>query len=81
MQVVRIRHVRMGMPGRCVVVPVAVYCAWNVVMAVQVVAIVMRVRMFVFQRIVLVGMSVRLRQVQHHAHQHQYPAHRHHPGG
>ena len=70
MQVVRIRHVGMGVPGRRMPVPVAVSSGWHVVMGVQVVAIVMRVRMFVFQRIMLVGMSVRLRQVQHHAGQH-----------
>ena len=70
MQVVRIRHVGMGVPGRCMLMPVAVSSGWHVVMGVQVMAIVMRVRMFVFQRIMLVGMSVRLRQVQHHADQH-----------
>ena len=71
MQMVRIRHVWMCMPSGRMVVPVAVFSVRHVVVGVQMVAIVMRVRMLVFQRLVLVGMAMRLRQVQQYAHQHQ----------
>ena len=58
MQVVRIRHVGMGMPRGCVVVPVAVCTGWHLDMGVQVMAVVMVMGMLVLQRVMVVQMGV-----------------------
>ena len=49
MQMVCIRHMRMGMPGRHMAVPMAVGTCGRVGMAVQVVSVVMGVRMLMQQ--------------------------------
>lgn len=57
MQVVRIRHMRMGMPGRRMAVPVAVRTCGRVGMAVQVVSIVVGVGVLMLERIVVMRMG------------------------
>ena len=75
---VRVRHVRMAVPLRLVPMPVAVLADGHRVVRVCVVPVVMPVRVFVFERIVLVLVCVRFRQVQHDAGQHQQAAEQHH---
>ena len=58
MQVVRIRHVWMGMPGGRMAVPVTVLGGWHDVMGVQVMAIFMGMGMLVLQRVMVMGMAV-----------------------
>ena len=58
MQVVCIRHVRMGVPCRCMVMPVAVFSGWHLDMGVQVMAVVMVMGMLVLQRLMVVHMGV-----------------------
>ena len=77
--VVRVRHVRVRVPHRLVPVTVAVRVSRHRVVVVQVVPVVVAVRVFVLQRLMHVFVAVRLRQVKHHAGQHQQPAQRHQP--
>ena len=71
---VRVRHVRVHMLHRRMVVPVAVRGGrrrtQRRVVGMVVVAVVMAVRVFVFVGVVAVRMAVRLGQVQQHAGQH-----------
>ena len=57
-QVMGIRHMRMAVPNRRMVVPVAVFSGRHVVMGVQVVPVVMVMGMLVLQRIMVVHMGV-----------------------
>ena len=63
MQVVRILHMGMVVPGRSMAVPVAVLSDWHVVMGVQVMAIVVVNGMFMLQLVMGMGMTMRLRQM------------------
>jgi hypothetical protein len=72
--VVHIRHMRVHMALRCVLVPVAVRAGGHVGMGVLVVAVVVRVGVFVVQGFVCVFMRVGFGQVQQHAQQHQRAA-------
>ena len=67
----RIRHMWMTVLHRLVPVPMAVRCSGHRGVRVQMVAVVMRVRMLVFERFVGVLMRVALGQMQEHAGQHQ----------
>jgi hypothetical protein len=67
MRVMRIGHVGMHMPNGLVPVTVAVLANRRHAVHMVVMAIVVAVRVFVLQRLVLVFVAVRLRQVQHHA--------------
>ena len=71
---VRIGHMRMRMPPRLVAMAMAVRAGRHRIMHMVVVAIVMQVRMFVLHHVVPMLVAVRLRQVQHHAGQHQRAA-------
>ena len=62
-RVVRVRHVCMAVPQRLVPMPVAVRADGHRVVSVCVVPVVMPVRVFVFERIVLVLVCVRFREV------------------
>ena len=62
-------------------VTVAVLANRHGVVQVLVVPVVVAVGVFVLQRFVLVRMAMGLRQVQHHAGQHQHAAQRHQPAG
>ncbi len=73
-RVVHVRHMGVGMPCRLVTVPVAVFTRRHDVVRVIVVAVVVAVRVLVLERLVLMFMSVRLRQVQHDAGEHQHAA-------
>ena len=67
MLMVRIRHMRVHMALRCVLVPVAVRAGGHVGMGVLVVAVVVCVGVFVVQGFVRVFMRVGFGQVQQHA--------------
>ena len=71
MLVVRIRHMRVGMGLRFVVVQVAMHAFAQGAVHMIVVAICVVVRVFVVQRRVFMPVAVRLHQVQQHAAQHQ----------
>ena len=60
MQVMRIGHVGMRVPQRRVLVGVAVWPRRHHVMGMQVVAVVVRMGVFVFEGLVVMGMAVRL---------------------
>ncbi len=74
--VVRIRHMRVHMALRCVLVPVAVRAGGHLSVGVLVVAVVVGVGVgvFVVQGFVRVFMRVGFGQVQQHAQQHQRAA-------
>ena len=80
MRVVRVGHMRMGVVHRFMSMQVTVGARWHGLMLVKMVAIVVRVRMFVRHRLMVMPVSVVLHQVQrdagHHqgAAQHQAPA-------
>ena len=65
--VVHIRHMRVHMALRCVLVPVAVRAGGHLSVGVQVVAVVVGVGVFVVQGFVRVFMRVGFGQVQQHA--------------
>ena len=67
----RIRHVRMTVLHRLVLVPMAVCTRRQQVVRMLVVAVVVRVRVFVFERLMDVLMRLALGQMQQHAGQHQ----------
>ena len=64
MQVVGIRHVWMGVLGWLVAMPVAVFARWHGVVCAQVMFVVMGMSVFVFQRVVVMGVVMRFRKVQ-----------------
>lgn len=71
MQVMRIRHMRVGMGLRFMLMPVAV-CPFGLgAVCVVMVTVGVVVRMFVVQRGMLMGMAMRLHQVQQDAAQHE----------
>lgn len=80
-RVVRIRYVRMHMPQRLMTMPVTVRIGRHRNVHMAVVAIVVAVRVLVLHHVVFMFVAVRLRQVQHHACQHQRAATRHQPTG
>ena len=67
----RVRHMRMDMRHRIVSMPMAVCAGRHQVVRMLVVAVVVRVRMLVFERLMDVLMRVALGQMQEHAGQHQ----------
>lgn len=71
MQVMGVRHVGVGVPDRLMAMPVAVFARWHGVMCVQVMAVVMGVGMFMFQRLVVVDVGMRLRKMQYDANHHE----------
>ena len=73
-RVMRVRHMRMNMRYRIVSMPMAVCARRHQVVRMLVVAVVMRVRMLVFERLMDVLMRVALGQMQQHAGQHQQRA-------
>mgnify|MGYP003382481874 CR=1 FL=1 len=75
--VMRIRHVGMRMCQWFMPVSVAVLPSGHGLVIVRVVSVVMTVRVFVLQCVVGVLVTVGLRQVQHHAGQHQCATQRH----
>ena len=79
-QVMRIRHVRMGMLQGCMVVAVAVRPEGHGRVAVQMMAVIMRVGVFMRQRLMVMGMTVGLQKMQHNACQHQCATDHQHPG-
>ncbi len=58
MQMVCIRHMRMGMPGRHMAVPMAVGTCGRVGMAVQVVSVVMGMGVFMLERVMVMRMAM-----------------------
>ena len=78
MQRVRVWHMRMGMPGGRVPVPLAVAAPRHRLVVVQVVPIVMAVGVFMLQCPMVMRMFVRFHQVQHHTRQHQRAPDGHH---
>ena len=64
MQVVGIGHVWVGVLGWLVAMPVAMLSRWHGVVGVQVVVVVMGMGMFVFQRLVFMGVVMRFRKMQ-----------------
>lgn len=81
-RMMRVRHMRMRMRHRFVPVPMAVRaggrCIMRVLTRMGMVAIIVAVCVFVFERIVRMRMPVLLGQMQHHPGQHQQRA-RHQP--
>jgi hypothetical protein len=67
------------MMGWRVVVPMAVCPLGHHIMVMQVVPVVMGVGMLMVKCLVRMGMTMRLREVQHHTQQHQGSASHHHP--
>ena len=67
----RVRHVRMDVRHRIVPMPMAVWAGRQQFVRMLVVAVVVRVRVFVFERLMDVLMRVALGQMQQHAGQHQ----------
>ena len=78
--VVRIRHMRVRMRHRLMHVGMAVRADRHRIVGVAVVAVVVAVRVLVFQPLMRMLVPVRLRQVQHYPQHHQQAAHRHDPG-
>ena len=77
----RIRHVRMRMPRVHMPMPVTVRTGGHRIMPMLVVPVVVAVRMFMFNRFVLMPVTVRFHQVQYHAGEHQHAARRHQRAG
>jgi len=75
--VVRVGHMRVDMMQRLVAMAVTVRTLWHRLMFVVVMPIVMPMRMFVLQRLVLMFVAVRLGQVQQHTGEHQHAARGH----
>ena len=69
-RVVRVRHVWMHMPARVVAVRVTMRPGRHGVVYMIVVSVIVTVRVLVLGQFVLVLVSVRLSQVQDHAHEH-----------
>ena len=80
MQMMRIRHMRMRMLHGLVPMRVAVRARGHGLVGMQMMAVVMRMGVFVRQRVVFMRMAVRLDQVQYDTRQHQHAACRQHPG-
>lgn len=80
MQMMRIRHMRMRMLHGLVPMRVAVRARGHGLVGMQMMAVVMRMGMFVVKLFMLMRVAVRLHQVQHDTHQHQDAACRQHPG-
>ena len=59
MLVVGVRHVRMGVPGWLMAMPVAMLSRWHGVVCVQVMVVVMGMGMLMLQRLVVVGVVMR----------------------
>jgi hypothetical protein len=74
-----IGHMRVFMTHGFVPMPMAVVPQGQDIVGVQVVPILVRVGMFVFERFMVVGVTVRLKQMQHNPDQHQYTACAQHP--
>jgi hypothetical protein len=68
---VGVRHVRVLMPQGFVPVRVTVFTHRQLVMGVQMVAIVMAVGVFMLKWPVVMLVGMILQQMQHHSHQHQ----------
>ena len=64
MLVVGVRHVRMGVPGWRMAMPVAVFARWHGLVDVQVMVVVVGVGMLMFERLVVVGVAMRFRKMQ-----------------
>ena len=62
-----VRHMGMRVAHRRVPMRMAVCASWHGLMRMQMVPVVMRVGMLMFQRLVLMFVAVRLKQMQHHA--------------
>ena len=71
---VRIGHVRVGMHHGGVTMPVAVRLRGHLVMPMRVVAVIVRVRVFMRQRVMRMGVGMPLGQVQQNAAHHQHTA-------
>ena len=80
-RVMRIRHVRMRVPPRLVPMPVTVRTGGHRIMRMLVVTVVVAVCVFMFNGFVLMLVTVRFRQVQYHAGEHQHAARRHQRAG
>ena len=80
-RMMRIRHVWMRVRQRFVPMPVTVRTGRHQIMHMLMVPVVVAVRVLMFNRIVLMLVTVRLRQVQDHADEHQHAAHRHQRAG
>lgn len=79
-QVVCIRHMRVFMTHWFVAMPMAVLPQGHDIVGMQMVRIIMRMCMFVLKLAMVVFVTVRLKQVKHHADQHQYAPCCQHPG-
>ena len=79
MLVMRIRHMRVRMAQRVVVMPMAVSAHRHGVVGMLVMSIVVAMGMFMIHRLVLMRMPVRFTQVQDDAQPHQYPTEGHDP--
>ena len=79
MTVIRIRHMGVCVHHGCVTVAMAVFALRGLIMHMGVMPVVMSVGMFMLEFFVNVLMTVRFRQVQHYAGQHQQAA-QHHQG-
>lgn len=79
--VMRIRRMGVHMAQRFMAVAMAVFTFRRRVMEVFVMRVVVEVRMFVLQCLVLMLVAMRLCQVQHHPGQHQQAAQKHQPAG
>ena len=73
-RVMRVRHMRMDMRYRIVSMPMAVRAGRKQVVRMLMVAVAVRVRMLVFERLMDVLVCVALGQMQQHAGQHQQRA-------
>ena len=73
-QMVGIRHMRVRMPQRRMLVPMAVRPVRHRFMVVEMVAVVVRMCMLVLQPFMEVFVVVVFQQMQAHAHEHQEPA-------
>ena len=80
MQMMRIRHMRMRMLHGLVPMRVAVRARGHGLVGMQMMAVVMRMGMFVVKLFMLMRVAVRLHQVQYDTRQHQDAACRQHPG-
>ena len=80
-RMMRIRHVRMRVPQRLMPMPVTVRTGGHRIMDMLVVSVIVAVSVFMFNRFVLMLVTVGLRQMQHHAGEHQYAARRHQRAG
>ena len=80
-RMMHIRYVRMRVPQRLMPMPMTVRIGEHRIMHMLVVPVVVAVRVFMFNRFVLMLVTVRLRQVQCHAGEHQHAACRHQRAG